>query len=77
MNWIKIIIPILLIAYGTLDFTKAIFSGKEDDMKTFINRIIAAVLVFIAPIFVNLLLTLANEVWSFISPNTCIEVSEE
>lgn len=81
MNWIKIIIPILLIAYGTLDFTKAIFSGKEDDMaklrKTFINRIIAAILVFIAPIFVNLLLTLANEVWDFINPNTCLEVSEE
>lgn len=78
MNWIKIIVPILLIAYGTIDFTRAVFSGREDDMKklrgTFIKRIVAALLVFIAPIFVNLLLSIANEVWSFINPNTCINV---
>lgn len=80
MNWIKIIVPILLIAYGTVDFTKAIFAGKEDDMakskKTFFMRILAAVLVFIAPIFINLILDVANEVWSFINPNTCVDMEE-
>lgn len=80
MNWVKIIIPILLIVMGTIDFTKAVFSGKDDDMaksrKTFIMRIVAAILVFLAPIFVNLILTIANEVWSYISPDACIEVNK-
>lgn len=76
MDVIKIAIPILLIGLGVLDFTKAIFAGNDDDMtkskKTFFKRIIAAVLVFIAPIFVNLILSLANNVWGYISPDTCI-----
>ena len=77
MKWIRIIVPILLIGLGTLDFAKATFAKSEDDMKKvrekFIKRIIAAVLVFLAPIFVNLLLELANSVWNWISPNTCIK----
>lgn len=77
MKWIRIIVPILLIGLGTLDFAKATFAKSEDDMKKvrekFIKRIIAAVLVFLAPIFVNLLLELANSVWDWISPNTCIK----
>ena len=80
MDIVKIAVPILLIAFGIIDFTKAIFAGSEDNMKkaqkTFFNRIIAAILVFIAPIFINLILSLANEVWGYISPETCIEQSE-
>lgn len=76
MDVIKIAIPILLIGLGVLDFTKAVFAGNDDEMakskKTFFNRIIAAILVFIAPIFVNLILSLANNVWGYISPDTCI-----
>lgn len=77
MKWIRIAVPILLIGLGILDFTKATFSKSEDDMKKirekFIKRIVAAVLVFLAPIFVNLILELANSVWSWISPETCIK----
>lgn len=77
MKWIRIFVPILLIGLGILDFTKATFSKSEDDMKKirekFIKRIVAAVLVFLAPIFVNLILELANSVWSWISPETCIK----
>ena len=77
MKWIRIFIPILLIGLGILDFTKATFSKTEEDMKKtrekFIKRIIAAVLVFLVPIFVNLLLDLANSVWSWINPETCIK----
>ena len=77
MNIVRIIVPILLLVLGILDFTKATFSGSADDMtkvkKTFINRIIAAVVVFLIPIFVNLLLTLANEVWGYINPTSCIK----
>lgn len=77
MKWFRIIAPILLICFGILDFAKATFSGKEDEMQKnrdkFIKRIIAAILLFLVPIFVNLVLTLANDVWDWISPETCIK----
>jgi len=77
MNIVRVAVPILLIILGILDFTKATFSGSVEDMaknrKRFINRIVAAVIVFLIPIFVNLLLTLANEVWGYINPTSCIK----
>lgn len=77
MNLVKMVIPILLIGFGIIDFTKAVFAANEETMakskKTFFRRIIAAILVFILPIFVNLLLSLANNVWNYINPNTCIK----
>lgn len=77
MKWIRIFVPILLIGLGILDFTKATFSKSEDDMKKsrekFIKRIIAAVLVFLVPMFINFILDLANSVWSWINPETCIK----
>lgn len=77
MKWIRIAVPILLIGFGILDFTKATFSKSEDDMKKirekFFKRIAAAVLVFLAPYFINLILRLANSVWGWISPETCIK----
>lgn len=76
MDIVKIVVPILLIAFGIVDFTKAVFSSSADDMskcqKKFLKRIVAAVLVFLAPIFINLILTLANNVWENISPDACI-----
>lgn len=77
MKWMRIAVPILLIVFGIIDFETALFSSKEDDMKkkreTFIKRIIAAVLVFLAPILVNLLLDVANDVWNWINPDTCLK----
>lgn len=77
MKWMRIAVPILLIVFGIIDFATALFSSKEDDMKkkreTFIKRIIAAVLVFLAPILVNLLLDVANDVWNWINPDTCLK----
>lgn len=77
MKWIRIIVPILLIVFGIIDFATAVFSSKEDDMKkrreTFIKRIVAAVLVFLAPILVNLLLNIANDAWNWINPDTCLK----
>ena len=80
MDLIKIVVPILLIAFGIIDFTKAVFSGSVEDMskcqKKFLKRIVAAILVFLAPIFINLILTLANEVWGNISPDSCIKQND-
>ena len=76
-KWVRIIVPLLLIGRGLLDFGTAIFSKSEEDMNKirdkFIKRVIAAIIVFFIPIFVNVLLDVANSVWSDINPNTCIK----
>lgn len=77
MDLVKIVVPILLIVFGIVDFSKIVFSGKEDEIsksgKRFFMRIVAAILVYFSPILVNLILTIANEVWSFINPDICIK----
>lgn len=74
LNVIKIAVPIIVIGLGIADFTKAVFSDEENmkkAQKQFIKRLIIAILVFLTPTFVNLLLSLANKVWTMISPNSC------
>lgn len=75
LNIVKIAIPILLVGFGVLDFTKAIFAGNEDDMKKsqkkFLMRLVISILIFLTPTFVNLLLQLANKVWPIIEPSSC------
>ena len=72
---LKVTIPILLIGFGILDFSKALFSSDEDSMKkaqkTFLKRLLIAILFYFTPVLVKLLLNIANEVWQFISPGTC------
>lgn len=80
MNVIRIAVPILLLVFGITDFFRATFDTNEDNMKKnrdrFIKRVIAAIIVFIVPIFVNLVLKLANIVWDDINRETCIDVEE-
>lgn len=75
LNIVKIAIPIILIGFGIVDFVKAVFANDDNKMKqaqvSFIKRIGIAILIFFVPVIVNLILTVANEVWSFISPDTC------
>ncbi len=63
----KIIIPILIIILGTLDFFKAVIAQKEDDMKkaqmTFIKRVIIGVAIFLIPVLINVIMYLADIVW--------------
>lgn len=69
-----ILIPIIVIIFTTIDFTKAIFSG-EDDMKKakgkLFKRLLIAVVIFLIPTLIKLILWLANIVWPSISPNLC------
>lgn len=48
---IKIAVPILLIIWGMLDFTKSVIAKKEDDIKkyqkAFVSRLISALVVFL------------------------------
>ena len=68
LQYVRIIVPILIILLGTIDFAKAVLSGKEDNMKkaqkTFAMRILIGVAVFFVPLLVNLVMDLAEIVWA-------------
>lgn len=72
---VKIAIPVLLIAFGIMDFTKAVFAGKEDDMKKaqgkFIKRAAIGVCIFLIPSIMKFLLVIANSIWGSISADLC------
>ena len=77
-----ILIPIVLIIMGSIDFMKATVAGKEDDIKkaqsTFIKRLIAAVIVFLVPLITNIIMgTVLNVTETnnclncVVNPNSC------
>lgn len=57
---IKILVPILLIAFGSIDFGKAVISSKSDEIpktiKTLTIRCIAGIVIFFIPSFIYLLI---------------------
>lgn len=68
LTYVRIIVPILIILLGTLDFAKAVLAGKEDNMKKaqsdFVKRIIAGIAVFFVPTIVDIIMELADIVWA-------------
>lgn len=62
---IKIVVPIILIVMGSIDFMKAAMAGKEDEIKQyqsiFMKRVIAAAIVFLVPTIVGLLLSVIKQ----------------
>ena len=63
---IQVVVPILLSIWGMIDFAKAIIGQDEDKIKagqrTFLKRLIAAVVVFLVVTIVNLAINLAASV---------------
>ncbi len=63
---IKIVVPILLIIWGMMDFAKAVVAKKEEDIKkyqkSFISRLISAALVFLVITIVQLSVNLLSGV---------------
>lgn len=63
-NYVKVIIPILIILLSIADFLKVIFSGKDDDMKKamdkFIKRIIIAVVFILVPLFISIMINISG-----------------
>lgn len=62
------IVPVILIVLGTIDLVKAVIAGKDDDIKkhqqTLIKRIIAAVIIFLVPMIVSVLMGwIGNTSW--------------
>jgi len=68
-------VPVLLILLGIIDFGKAVVASKEDEMRkaqsTFIKRIIAAVAIFFVPLFVDIIMDLADIVWAGTGYSSC------
>ena len=62
---IQWLVPVLLILWGTIDLVKAVVAGKEDDIKKnqkiLVKRLISAIIVFLVPIFVSIVLGLIGE----------------
>ena len=62
---IQIVIPILLVIFGSIDFLKAVVAQKDDEIKkgqqTFIKRIIAGVLVFFVFSIVRVIISFAGD----------------
>lgn len=60
---IQIVIPVLLVVFGMIDFLRAVTAQKEDEIKkgqnTFVKRLIAAVLVFFIVAIVKLIINFA------------------
>ena len=59
VNMVKVIIPILLVAYGMMDLAKAVMANDEKVMKEaqgkFIKRIVYAVIIFFIVAIVQLI----------------------
>ena len=58
-------VPLLLIIFGMLDLGKAVMASKEDEIKkgqkTFISRLIAAIILFFVLAVVRLVVTIAAD----------------
>lgn len=59
---VKIVIPILLIIFGVIDFSKAVVSGKDDSikgaMKSLMWRGVSAIVIFFIPTLVTIVMGL-------------------
>ncbi len=62
---VQVVVPVLLVVFGSIDLAKAVMGQKEDEIKkgqqTLIKRIIMGMLVFLVIALVKLLLNLAVE----------------
>ena len=61
---VKILIPIIIIAFGMIDFFRAIIGSKDDEIKkstrSLIFRIIAGVVIFLLPTLVSFIFSLID-----------------
>lgn len=64
IDLIKLIVPIALILMGSIDLAKAVFAGKDDDIKkatgTLFKRFIAGLIVFVMGYVVNIIVGLVG-----------------
>ena len=62
---VKVLVPVLLLIFGLIDFYKAVMASKDDalskSMKTFIIRVAAAILIFFLPSMITFIFTLIDD----------------
>lgn len=67
LSYVRIIVPILVLVLGIMDFAMAVFSSKEEDMKKaqsrFAKRLIIALIIFLVPTILKLILDVADSAW--------------
>ena len=75
LNILKILIPIILIVLGTLDFVQAILAQDDSGIKKaqskFVKRLIIAVIVFLIPSVLKVLLSIAGSIWPVVDSSMC------
>lgn len=68
MRYPRYIVPIIVIGLGMMDLAKAVIASKEDEMKkaqsTFVKRCLIGACVFLIPIFVDIIMSLADIAWN-------------
>lgn len=61
---IRILVPVLIIVLGIIDFLKVVFTGEDKDLKTsgkrFLKRIIAGIVFLLLPILLQFVMNLAG-----------------
>ena len=74
-DYVKVLVPVALIALGSFDIGRAIFAGNEDEMKkatkTFIRRLIIAVIIMFSPLLVNFIINVVNNATGSGYSGTC------
>lgn len=72
-DWIKILVPIILILMGVFDFGKAVLASDEKAVKQaqsrFVKRIIVALIIFLLP-------TIIEVIFNILRDNTSIKVDD-
>ena len=64
LNWIRIIVPIVVIVLSTVDFGKAVLNQEKDELKQafirFVKRLIIAVIIFFVPTLIHIIVNAVN-----------------
>ena len=71
-NFVKIVVPLLIIGLSTYDFIKAVTSKDDKGLKKafqiLLKRLVYAIILFFLPVLINLILELVA-----VNSNVCIE----
>ena len=75
LQYPRIIVPGIVLVLGMVDLGRAVAANSEDEMKkaqkTFIKRVIISVCVFLVPVFIDIIMWLANIAWKGLGYATC------
>ena len=81
INLIQLIVPVILILYATIQLAQAVINPDEkNNNKKIFNKILAAVIIFFIPVFIDMVMGLVGEntdfssCWNSASSNSNINV---